>query len=719
MKIRIRRVEKKRLFACLRVKVISAKKILILILWLTGIATASVKVGANPIKNAGTEDKVPNYCEIDNFGNLSGWTPGMFWKETDKYSSLKLNSQAREGKNCLEIAYEFPNVEKISLGWSKRPPLEDWTAYKKFSFWLKGDGSPNRFCIRMFDDKNSSWLGTEEISLGFNEWRHFTFFLSEFKDYWNGAKFQWDNVSSMVLIIQKGKDWSWNGSIYVDEISLVGPPPKTDVKLAAIFGDNMVLQGDKPIKIWGTGDPNKKITVTLGDQKAVASTDADGKWLVKLNPMKAGGPYTMTVKGKNTITLNNILIGEVWLASGQSNMQLCVKETINAAQEISDADYAKIRLFTVKEKFSLEPQSDVEGCWVECSPLTVGIFSAAAYYFGRNLYGKLNVPIGLIHSSWVGTPSEAWTSLPTLQQEPEFKPVLNRLDQFIDQCNSGAMQKKKEEYQKKLEVWEKLVKEKKGSGEKLPQKPYNPYMPQVKSATLYNAMISPITSLAIRGVIWYQGESNSERAYQYRKLFPALIDDWRKAWGDNFPFLFVQIANLLPKKAEPGDSRFAELREAQLMTLSVPNTAMAVTIDIGEVGIHPRNKQDVGLRLSLAALAKVYGKEIVYSGPVYKSMKIEGDKIRLYFDHPGSGLMIDRGNEPTGFSIAGEDKKFYWAKAVIDGNTIIVSNKNVVPPVAVRYAWAENPDCNLYNKEGLPASPFRTDDWEGITHNNK
>ncbi|MEK6645727.1 MAG: sialate O-acetylesterase [Candidatus Firestonebacteria bacterium] len=496
------------------------------------------------------------------------------------------------------------------------------------------------------------------------------------------------------------------------------------VKLPAILSDNMVLQADKTIKIWGTADSKEKITIIIENQKVSETADENGKWMVKLAPVKAGGPYQMNVEGeKDTITIKNILIGEVWLGSGQSNMSIAVGNVMNASEEISNANYPMIRLFGVKNNSSLKPLDNVEGSWVECSPQTVKWFSAVSYFFGRYLHTKLNTPVGLIASAWPGTPADPWTSNETFENNTDLKPIFDKLEQFIIQENNGENKKKIDEYERKLKEWEELskIKEPENTGKIIPPKPVNPFRFPSAPTILYNAMISPITSFAIKGVIWYQGESNANRAYQYRKLFPAMIEGWRKAWDDDFPFLFVQLANFMPKKTEPAQSAWAELREAQLMTLSIPNTAMAVIIDIGDTtDIHPKNKQDVGMRLALPALAKVYGKkDIVYSGPIYKSMKIEENKIRLYFDHIGSGLGVQNSAELVGFAIAGEDKKFLWAKAVIDGNTIVVSNENVAKPVAVRYAWADNPDCNLYNKEKLPASPFRTDDWEGITYNNK
>jgi sialate O-acetylesterase len=328
------------------------------------------------------------------------------------------------------------------------------------------------------------------------------------------------------------------------------------------------------------------------------------------------------------------------------------------------------------------------------------------------------VPIGLIHTSWGGTPSEAWTRREILEKEPDAAPILERHDEAVAKYPEA-----KKEYEQKVEEWKKTAEQAKSENKPAPQRPWPPLGPghSHSPSGLYNAMLAPLIPYGIKGAIWYQGETNAGRAYQYRKLFPAMIKNWRNDWGQgDFPFLFVQLANYMAVKPEPVESYWAELREAQLMTLDLPNTGMAVIIDIGEADdIHPRNKQDVGKRLALWSLAKSYGKELVYSGPIFKSMTIKNGKAILNFDHVGGGL-IARPNEPLkGFAIAGADRKFVWADAKIEGNQIVVSSDKVINPVAVRYAWADNPVCNLYNKEGLPASPFRTDDWPGVTINNK
>jgi sialate O-acetylesterase len=406
--------------------------------------------------------------------------------------------------------------------------------------------------------------------------------------------------------------------------------------------------------------------------------------------------------------------GEVWVCSGQSNMAMQVQSSNDSKEEIAAADYPNIRLFTVSRKVAQKPLNDCQGSWSQCSPETVPSFSAVGYFFGRKLHQELNVPIGLIHTSWGGTPAEAWTRIELLKANPDFEPILARHAERL-----ANFPRAKREYSEKLEQWKQAAEKAKVEGKNPPRRPRAPLGPDNphSPAGLYNGMIAPLIPYGIQGAIWYQGESNASRAYQYRRLFPTMITNWRKDWRQgNFPFLFVQLANFMDTKPDPGESAWAELREAQTMTLSLPNTGMATIIDIGEAkDIHPKNKQDVGKRLALWALAETYNNDIVYSGPLYKSMKIEGGRIRLSFDHVGGGL-VSRGDEILkGFAVAGADREFVWADAEIDGNTIVVGSDKVAEPVAVRYGWADNPVCNLYNKEGLPAGPFRTDGWPGVT----
>ena len=492
---------------------------------------------------------------------------------------------------------------------------------------------------------------------------------------------------------------------------------QADVKLPAIIGDNMVLQRAIDVPIWGWADPGEKVTVTLGEQSKSTTACDEGKWMVRLDSLKEGGPTSMTIAGKNTLTVKNILIGEVWVCSGQSNMGMSVSRSNNAEQEIAAADYPEIRLFSVPLLGTQEPQYDCGGKWVVCSPETIPNFTAAGYFFGREVYKSIKMPLGLINTSWGGSSCEAWVRRDLLEADPTYAELLTSFDK---RCAEYDPEKAKANYEKQRAAWKVAAAKAKADGKpapRVPRAPRDPRNGQHRPANLYNGMILPILPYAIRGAIWYQGESNAGRAYQYRELFPLMINNWRKDWDQgDFPFYFVQLANYMAVKPEPTDSAWAELREAQTMTLSYPNTGQAVIIDIGEANdIHPKNKQDVGKRLALWALVKDYGRDMVYSSPMYKSMKKDGNKIVLSFDHVGGGLVAKGGGPLKGFAIAGEDKKFVWADAKIDGDKVVVSSPDVADPVAVRYAWADNPVCNLYNKEDLPACPFRTDEWPGVT----
>lgn len=500
-----------------------------------------------------------------------------------------------------------------------------------------------------------------------------------------------------------------------------------DVQLAPVFGDHMVLQRDVKVPIWGTAAPGEEIHITFGDQHTHATPGADGRWKGVLNPLKAGGPFELVVHGTNHVTIRDVMVGEVWIASGQSNMEWPVNQSTNAETEIPAARYPKIRLLKVQRRVSSKPQSSFTGRWEVCSPETIPSFSAVAYYFGRHLHKELDVPIGLIASAWGGTPAEAWTPNETLIGDPLLASIHAHWSKTIADYTTAIRNNEK------AREWAEASIKAEEAGEIIPEAPkeHVPADPRVnphRAAGLYNGMIAPLVPFAIRGAIWYQGESNAGRAHQYRTLFPAMIESWRKAWGQgDFPFLFVQLAAFAahqPGKPvppdqlnkEPGDDAWSELREAQTMTLKLPNTGMAVTIDIGEPNdIHPKNKQDVGKRLALWALATTFKKDLVYSGPLYKSVELKGNQAVLKFDHLGGGLTTNDGKPPRGFAVAGSDHKFVWADAKIDGDTVIVSSDKVPAIASVRYAWLSYPDCNLANKAGLPASPFRTDDWPGIT----
>jgi len=486
----------------------------------------------------------------------------------------------------------------------------------------------------------------------------------------------------------------------------------SSVKLPSVISDNMVLQQNKEVKVWGWAKAGEKVEVKIGNLVLNTEADKDGKWVVKFNGFPAGKVYKITIRGENNkVEVKNIIFGEVYLASGQSNMEFRLRGDKFSKEEIPEANFSEIRFFDVKNKTATEPLSDVEGKWVICSPETAGRFPAVAYYFAKNIHKKLNVPVGIIESDWGGTPVEAWMSPEVLKKTGEFENFKKQWEKILKNWTPEKEKKYREDRRKWWKERKKAIKE----GRKIPPRPktvIGPLSPH-RPSNLYNGMIHPLTNYTIRGVIWYQGESNAGRPLLYRKLFPAMIVDWREKWEYQFPFLFVQLPNYLKKQSSPEEkSNWALLRESQLYTLkTVPETGMAITIDLGEENnIHPKNKRDVGYRLSLIALAKIYGEKIEYSGPIYKNMKIEGNKIRIYFEHTDGGLFAN-GGKLKGFVIAGEDKKFKWADAKIEENTVIVWNEEVKNPVAVRYDWANNPPGNLYNKAGLPASPFRTDNW--------
>lgn len=632
-----------------------------------------------------------------------------------------------------------------------------------------------------------------------------------------------------------------------------------NISLPKIFGDHMVLQRNQPIPVWGWAAPNEKIVVSFNKQTKTTKTDKTGKWTLRLDPEMAGGPYQLTIKGKNEIHLEDILVGEVWVCSGQSNMEMPIAGwgKINQyEQEIAAADYPQIRHFKVPNTVSATPASDIPGgAWKICNPGNAGDFTATGYFFARALYQALKIPVGLVNTSWGGTHSETWTSKAALAQSDAFKDIAAAMDnanpaadgkekmklllQKIESIqgpleNAAATEKWKEPafddshwqhlllpglweaqgyadldglawFRKTIEIapedagkqavlelamiddmdetyingvkiggmnnWDEerkytipagLLKAGKntisirvtdnGGGGGVYGDAANMKLrignnvqslagdwlfriaavltsatgsgPNSAPSLLFNGMLNPLIPFAIKGVIWYQGESNAGRAYQYRTEFPLMITDWRQHWNQgDFPFLFVQLASFNAGNGNSSTgSSWAELREAQSMTLSLPNTGMAVTTDIGNAkDIHPKNKQDVGKRLASIALNKVYGQSNMFSGPVYTSMQQQGSKIVISFSNTGKGLMVkDKYGYLRGFEIAGADQVFHYAKAMLDGDRIVVFQEGVETPVAVRYNWADFADeGNLFNKDGFPAPPFRTDNWKGITEKEK
>jgi len=489
---------------------------------------------------------------------------------------------------------------------------------------------------------------------------------------------------------------------------------RAEVRLPAVFSDNLVLQLGMRTPIWGWADEGEKVTVTFRGKK-VSATARNGKWLVKLPSAKAGGPDTLLVEGKNRVELKNVLVGEVWICSGQSNMEFPLDRSFESEKDIANSANPNLHLFTVTKSKANEPMDDVKASpnigWVECNPDSAQKFSAVAYYFGRALQKARGVPVGLIHTSWGGSPAEVWVREAVLAADPEYKRDI--LDTYPA---------KLERHQADLAKWEKeagdLKKEGKEPAGVRPRPPWKP-------AELYNGMIAPLIPYAIKGAIWYQGESNADRAWQYRRLFADMIRNWRRDWGQgDFAFLAVQLApwdrnkkrSLQEITAAPGESDWAELREAQLLaTKALPRVGMAVITDVGDKDdIHPTKKEPVGGRLALVARRLVYGEPIEDSGPSYRSSQLKGNKMILTFDHVAGGLEA-RGGRLRGFAICGTDRKFVWANAEIDDGKVVVSSPQVEKPVAVRYGWADYPVVNLFNREGLPASPFRTDDFPMIT----
>ena len=627
-----------------------------------------------------------------------------------------------------------------------------------------------------------------------------------------------------------------------------------NITMPGIFGDGMVLQRGKTIPVWGWAKPYERITISLNKQKKTIKADKNGDWLLKLSPENAGGPFSLVVKGNNTVAFSNVLIGEVWVCSGQSNMDWNVSGASNAAQEIAAANYPQIRHFTVSKEVSNRPEKNLKGGkWEVAEPKNAGNFSAVAYYFARKLHKELNVPIGVIKTSWGGSLIETWISREAFQSSNEFKTKVEAVPLVsLDSLAKIKFAKAKTDIEKwqdrtlpkdLLNTWNKLgfddskwkkiiapgiwedqglssidgvllfrkhfdidadkvgkaallelaiiddneityvngikvgatdgaytfrkyevpvgilkagdnviavrVQDNGGGGgfrSILPMRltinnhvrslagewKYNIESinePKLSAGNnfneypslLYNAMIHPLTPYAIQGAIWYQGEANVDRAWEYRKAFPLMISDWRKQWSQgDFPFYYVQLASFDAGGSthEYSGYQWAELREAQTLTLSLPNTGMAVTSDLGEAkSIHPGNKQDVGLRLALIALNNAYKKNVVSSGPMYQSMKTEGNKVIVSFSNLGSGLMTkDKHGYLRGFEVAGPDQKYYHTQAYIEGNKVVVGSDNVPTPVAVRFGWYDEiSENNLFNMEGLPAAPFRTDDWPRIT----
>jgi sialate O-acetylesterase len=483
-----------------------------------------------------------------------------------------------------------------------------------------------------------------------------------------------------------------------------------EVTLAPLFQDHAVLQRDKPLPVWGQAAAGERVTVDFLGQQVGTTAGADGRWIVYLEPAPASAvPAELTVTGTNVVVIRDILVGEVWLASGQSNMEWSVAKSADAEREIAAARFPLIREFDAKNISTQEPAATVAGAWKVCSPETAGSFSGVAYAFARDLHRKLGVPVGIVNSTWGGTAIEAWTDRFTLQSTAAWTGVNARWQEGL-----AEFAERSANHPAEMAAWRAAEEQAKATKTKnpltWPRAPIGPGTPYAP-AGLFNGMIAPLQPYALRGAIWYQGESNAARPAEYAELFPAMIRAWRAQWNQgDFPFLFVQLANFIVPN-DTTERSWAFLRETQTKTLAVPQTGMAVTIDIGDPkDIHPRNKQEVGRRLALLAKAQVYDIPGDWSGPVFASAQREGAALRVRFTHAEGGLIADR-KPLQSFEIAGADRKFFPATARIDRETVVVSAPGVPEPVAVRYAWSNNPDANLFNGAGLPAVPFRSDSW--------
>ena len=506
-------------------------------------------------------------------------------------------------------------------------------------------------------------------------------------------------------------------------LSFVASTAAADVELPAVFGDHMVVQRDQPVKVWGWAGAGESVRATLAESSATATANADGKWSLQLGPMAAGGPHTLSVQaGDDELSISDVYIGEVWLCSGQSNMAMTVGRAQNAKEEQANADLPLIRMFKETSPHAKTPQERGRGSWAVCSPETVGAFSATAYFFGRRLHKHLNVPIGLINSSSGGTAIESWTSLPTQRANTDVAPILA---DWRKQNNAFDPAVAKADYETALQRWNERRKRAQAAGTRVPRRPTMAAPPEDDKnypANLFNGKIQPLVGYAIRGAIWYQGERNSrtELSRLYGDQLATLIRDWRQRWAQgDFPFAWVQLPNYQARQTEPSEpSGWVNVREGMLKSLKIPATGMAITVDVGEANdIHPKNKQAVGARLARWALCEVYGRSTELPdgldpiGPIYESAQRVGDRMRINFQYAGDELRQPDG-ELTGFAMAGPDRQFHWAQARVVANYVEVWSDEVPDPQAVRYSWAANPLGNLFNGTGLPASPFRTDDWD-------
>jgi sialate O-acetylesterase len=495
---------------------------------------------------------------------------------------------------------------------------------------------------------------------------------------------------------------------------------RAELKLPAIISDHMVLQQKQSDPIWGWDTPGTKVTVTFAGQTKTAEAGADGRWTVKLDPLTANDqPQTITIEGSSKKELQDVLIGEVWMCSGQSNMGFTLNGDWNGDLEAAASKLPKLRLIKVPNVGTQELQNDFKGDWKESNAANAAPFTAVGFLFGRYLQNILGVPVGLIDNAWGGSAAEAWIRRETLDKDPRFA-LLAQNNRNTEDFNQS--EKSKEAYEASLEKWKQDAEKAKAEGKPAPRQPQSPdkwLSGNARVGNIFAGVVNPTLGYGIKGVIWYQGETNAGRAYEYAQLFPFMIEQWRKEWAEgDFPFYWVQLANYMEQKPEPGDSQWAELRESQTKTMQLPNTGQAVIIDLGEgKNIHPKDKHDVAARLVRWALVKDYGMKLPYRSPEFKSVDFDGNKAIVTLDYFGSGLYTFGVDEAIGFAVCGEDKVWHWAKGkVLPGDKIEVTSEQVAKPIAVRYAWANNPVCNLFSKDaGLPVTPFRTDDFPMIT----
>jgi len=486
----------------------------------------------------------------------------------------------------------------------------------------------------------------------------------------------------------------------------------TGLSLPSLIGDGMVVQQGKPIRVWGRAAPGAEVSVSMAGRKGLARADAAGAWSLEMEPLEAGGPHEMLIAaGDETARLKDVLVGEVWVCSGQSNMEWPMTLTRDSTAEVAAANHEMIRLFRVPRGVARLPQDRTGGAWQRCTPANIAAgesFSAVGYFFGRELHRQLGVPVGLIHSAWGGSPIEAWTPLETLRQDAELSDLMQTWERMV----AGA-EEKLDGFVEQFSEWRRRAAEAERDGSAPPAPPLvdDPRQNHWRPGGLFNAMIAPLTRIGVCGAIWYQGESNVGQPERYARLLPAMIRSWRKAWDDrNLAFVFVQLPNY--GMTEPPHETWAYMREAQLAALDLPRTGMAVTIDVGDTfNIHPPDKLPVGERLARAALSVAYGRDVLPCGPLYDGAAFADGLARVRFRHAGDGLASSDGGPLRGFAVAGQDRRFFPAEATIEGGTVCVRSARVPGPVAVRYAWADDPDCNLCNTAGLPASPFRSDRW--------